>query len=1421
MRTRHHGRFSGLGAWGALAGGLLLATAAGPAWSASVYIEDSPAALELADEAQRLADAGNAGSAASVLQGISRSYANKLMPTDDGGYTDALLWVRQKIASDPALLRAYRNRFSPEAERALADAVAAGGDEAEVWAVWDRYAWTPAGLDAALRLAGQRIERGDAAGAAAALTPAAEHPDLPERAALYHELNAWAAALDGDMESASAELSALREAGHAAEADSLQLTFAGLPRVGDSVASDTPAADPPPLDRPLWQATIETPETPGTVVAQRAVDRRTGGSRIDLQPVATPRLLLFNDNVRAFALDRMSGRLTWVRHFEETGGEPELGENERQAVAAMNRVRGTGRVARDDRQVLLHRGNGYTVLGYTVPQLGRNRGMQVLATTLNCLDPDTGDVVWSLTPGDLDVGLARASFHGTPVARGGMVIVMARRGQASSFQDSYLFAVDAATGAFRWRRHLASTAGPKNRNQLAALSKMILDGQTVYFCDNLGAAAAVDALTGRVRWVRKLVEDGLNEQGRPFGVATPFSDTAHPTLCAAGLVLPLSVEKARGLLLDPDTGQILQRIASVSPIAEALELRPLPGGDLLAVGAKLARIDGQALTARWTYNPASAEPPRVAVQPDHLLVTAGLNRYEQVDLSNGEVVREHLLPWTGHLLVLDQKTWVVSAGQRVGSYLDWPIAFREMRRRASADPTAVEPGLSMARLALNANQSDAINEGINQAFSALLQLNADRDSEAWQAARSGVFREVLLLTEQRGQNDPAVIEGLFDRLAGITDSPAELVAYNLGRGEFLEDQQRLPEAADFYQAVLMDPRLAGELWTRNQATRRADLVAHQRLLGLVERHGREFYAPFDARAEQELGTLMLDPTTQVADLLALARRYPLAEVAAEATLAAADLQARSETHAGAATQYRRAFQLAVDDDLRRRAAGALAGYYEAQRRPDAAARWLEMVSRDHPALTPLRDGRPVTTDDWLGELRTQEAAAAAPRGVTMPLGKPRRFEGVLMPENPGTGAPASNPDALLMADGYEFKQLIYYRVGETEPRWRVDAPDPNLLLVSLGADNIILWSRTSQRLHGLDPASGEALWPAIPLGSLLADLGEGGLAQTRQANAGQIIELLEADLGPINQQPARRQAGGLAPRLAANDAVVCVVDRQGRAAGIDRYTGQVLWQTALPIDQFSNQIEVGPDVLAVAGLAAPRTEVQAGRVLMLDLVTGRQRFPVVEESEPVRWMGFTPDGDLVVLRRDQASLLDRRNGGTRWRIPLENVNGNVRAVVSGQTLFVHDHARVMSFTLADGQPRADANIPLRNLRVFADDGGLITLLPTNNVPDRCLALDADLNPRWQDAVVLEPKQFFSHALGPRHCFVSAKPEHNTKDQLLIFALERQTGRLAAEVVLEDLEPFPNPGAMRAMNGHLMVSGRGWVILVPGAAAGGE
>ncbi|MGW2156777.1 outer membrane protein assembly factor BamB family protein [Nonomuraea sp. NPDC001699] len=142
-----------------------------------------------------------------------------------------------------------------------------------------------------------------------------------------------------------------------------------------------------------------------------------------------------------------------------------------------------------------------------------------------------------------------AAIRTEPVVTGGVVY--------ASSADGTVSALDAATGAVRWRRQ---TGGPVGEDHVVAHG-------TVYAASRTGRLVALDAATGRPRWSRRI--------GDPVGLVVAagrlYLWTRHPAWSS----------KAELVALDAASGR---RLWSFEPAGDLLAPKPVSAGDVVLTG---------------------------------------------------------------------------------------------------------------------------------------------------------------------------------------------------------------------------------------------------------------------------------------------------------------------------------------------------------------------------------------------------------------------------------------------------------------------------------------------------------------------------------------------------------------------------------------------------------------------------------------------------------------------------------------------------------------------------------------------------------------------------------------------------------------------------------------------------------------------
>ena len=348
------------------------------AQSASVTIDDQPTTEQKLARINDLRRASRHDDAADLLQELIDGARFKLVAVDDGLYVDAELWARRELSRDPALLAAYRLRFTASAERALELAASdTSPTSTALREAYRRFGMTRPGLEAGLALSGLLLEAGDIRAAWALLEVLSRHPDKLDTHGRVTYLQGVCAALRGDREEADAMVSRLRQR-DAALAERLVLLQGSLdlPPAGAVGGLVDAGAAPQGLVAPLWETQVGL--QPGMT--------RSSFNGLNSLPVVMGEQVLINTGDQVISLDRASGQQQWA-YPEVLGRGPGFTMNMPTWI--------------DTRGVVVSRGHVFGVLGACRGGRGRGGGDVIPSNALVCLDPQTGTVVWSRPSGEI------------------------------------------------------------------------------------------------------------------------------------------------------------------------------------------------------------------------------------------------------------------------------------------------------------------------------------------------------------------------------------------------------------------------------------------------------------------------------------------------------------------------------------------------------------------------------------------------------------------------------------------------------------------------------------------------------------------------------------------------------------------------------------------------------------------------------------------------------------------------------------------------------------------------------------------------------------------------------------------------------------------------------------------------------------
>ncbi|MCC7389483.1 MAG: PQQ-binding-like beta-propeller repeat protein [Phycisphaerales bacterium] len=1277
-----------------------------------VFVDDSTLAADVLSGLPGLLASDNTGEAVRLLQRLLEEEGGRLVATPDN--PDLLEPVRARVhrvlLADARLLERYRTVEAEAGARLLAEGRADAVERSRLL--------TPPGFDAAVRVAAAHLAGARFESARITLEQLEDHPDRDDPARAGAAAAVWAQ-LAGYLAREPVVGAARRWADRAGSG------------VGPVGAVEWPASLRTPvysplagspgfalgelLDTPLCSAELRA----GQVMIEEAepVTRRSRSSEEFpfLFPLVSGDTVYATDGLWIGAWDRFTLTPRWRT-------KPRGADNEREQLEEMYAAnayrRNRSRDVEEPTAVALH---GRLLVAATgVVADGARQG----DPRLHALDAQTGRVLWSSYIDELDPRLDESSSRGPAVFEGDTAVVAVRKiSQSRRFASAFLVGIDLADGSAKWVS-LSGSAGWLAYGGRGQWSDWpTLHEGIVYRVDELGVICAVEAGTGRFRWVLRLpgVESRTASPRVPWGASQVIVD--------GDTLLALAPDRGELLRLDRHSGRILAR-RDTQPLG-------LPGyifeHDGLLVAVAPARTSAPARVATLPLALAESAPARISdpiaepgilgrvvASADALLVplSGGMGVLDLATLEprGGVALRApgNLIPVGKQLLTADNES--------LHSYLVWADAAAVLQARLDADPADLAAALSFAELAHRANHPEAMLAPIDAAMTAMA---ADPLGDQVAPAQARLFG--LLLTALRAALDgaeqqggglssqpqggglssqpeggglssqpeggglsspraddptaisPATLDGLTERMAMVALTPDQRATHLLMRSRVHEHLGRVAEAVADCQGVLADPSLAGAVWARGPSSVRAEIDALARLDRLLTEHGRGAYAPFEREADATLGAMA---DADAGALEAFARAYPRAPAALRAWLAGAEGRAEAAEslaldraldrglHAAAAM---RAVGISPDPvavgELLGRRLTALLG----ANRLDTAAELLLRSAADWPGVTITSAGVALDRGAMADTLRARaEARSRRPEIGDAPVGTPALLDGwVLMRALDRRDAFAARPGVMMLGPG--VVGLWSLDAGRPVAEWTAPTGVKPVLL-RFDPDRVLLLEPDDRggTLRALSPADGRELWSIERLGEVLA------LARGPAAVAGQ--ERFET--------PLDGEVSATDMLLALDEATLAVVSRAGRVAGIDLATGRVGWTVRTDCQQVSDA-SAGEGVVAIGGVGAPRTGDAAGEpvVVLLDLATGEEisRYAPGSggASGRVRWVHVALGSSRVVVGLSRGLVsLSLPDAQAEWALADMAVEQTDAAWPAGARLFVQSSLRELA--LVDG-----------------------------------------------------------------------------------------------------------------------------------------
>lgn len=900
---------------------------------APIFFDDSPAVDDAISRAQELASLGNLEEAAAVVQTLLEEEASRASKVEENRWVSLRARVHDMLIQTPDLLSAYRGRVSSIARAAV--------DARLLQYAYTHYLLSPAGLDAALRIAERAHEQAAFATASRVLSELESHPDLEGDALRAAALIATRVADFAGKQSAASPTPdhVLQEA-----AESMRDRWrarAGMEPVSDR---QVPALPDPELDLSPYDISPTLPDLPNILsrpivsaqlsfldddsrlqlfrdprASRRAARARNQALDQDAQlvwyasPTITPHVVLINDGVSIAALDRQTLEQRWrvsvqsVRGALSPGSTPGL----------------------DDLcTVIAHEGIAYAVSGLSLRREASDERVVV------AIDIESGSVLWRTTISVMgDEALFGSVLRGRPLVHEGVLVMSAVKQLTDQRLVSvYLVGLDVKTGERIWTTNAGSVGAARWSWDVSSVDHPTATGGVVFRADTVGSIIAVDIATGRILWARAHPLPATTRTRSSAG----FAENNAPVVIGQ-TVYVISPDRQSILALDRDTGEVLHE----APASTYGNPRYILRADDTLVFVRESGIviqpanDFASSRSRFRLGTPPLMRGRVFVAGDALIAPteAGvavipIDQERAIQISDSRVpdiqnavdpANSQSLPYTfyalerpGILAAYDNQLITVD-GSALHTYARWVDAEAFLAQRIQDAPDDADAAVAYVQLAAQAGAINAILPAVDRAIVALdanalgqrdvqprralfLVLLALTDPGVRLVASTGMPEAMPVATDV--QIPPSVREQMISRLARVSSTPEQRAAYQLAAARNAARSANANGAVELAWAVLDQPETAHAMLHVDGNTVRARqaaiAVGVQRVLAQGPAVLEEINTAARIGTQQALNEVQSPHT-----LLEIARSYPLSADAIQLYTRASTLFSDAGKHAHA------------------------------------------------------------------------------------------------------------------------------------------------------------------------------------------------------------------------------------------------------------------------------------------------------------------------------------------------------------------------------------------------------------------------------------------------------------------------------------------------------------------------------------------
>lgn len=1203
--------------------------------SAVVAVDDSPTGEQLLSQAEEQS-VNNPAEAARLMSRLLDEFGRKLVraPGQSDVFVDGRTRAERFLREHPRVLERFRAAQSGEAER-LAEV-------GEYQLLLETRLLTPAGIRAALRQVQRAIEAAEFAQARRLLDSIADHPDRaeidPALRATVTALTAWGL---GDGSAASAVIDELERASDPTLA---QLGGRLAATIRTPITASAPISNPldpaafgaiPPHPVLLWSEPLEQALAPrlaqsideGLISATGSEGATTNGRLLVSIPTIRGSLVLVNEGYAVRAYEAYSHLPRWY-----------------QIIGAPNAPRSD--LSAGDLEVVVATGD--RVLALSGHALGTERSG---GGRLVCLDIHTGRRLWEVMPDRLSEHseFREMFFYGAPTIVRNTVVLLGRKVTARLETVSSVIGINLESGAIEWMTPVGAAPGIRSAG-VRPYTTPAVDGESVFVSTGAGTTASLDAIDGRVRWIRR--------------DPVPIRDVQlelMPWEMGGAIVTP------RGVLALAPGGSQIQLLSTES--GTAVDTIPIGAGTTWGVVRYLLTDEGHTLifavgegitafsasdlrTPLWKFAGLPGDDSvgslmgragiRGRVQSGKLpdgrpaLIVPLLARALLLNGSDGTVVSS--IPCEGPANIVAHDGIIAAATNgSLELFMDSHRARQILLDAVQSQSQDADAAIGLIAFALQAQDAALLHTATAATAQTLDAVQGDADRR-WRLV------ELLARAATSGLLGPDASDALFASIVSALSDPSERAAALIAQGDWLANSGRIVQAIASWRAVLKNTEVAHA--TMVQLTQGADDLRQSGSDAAYGRLRALALAP-DAPPEATQSEQSAPANARTSELEVFASENPCTPQAAHAWNEGAKNRMSERKIAQGAGDAAAALSTALSTRDRAVVAEVL----------DRAITLLQSenleITKAQLCDLAVRAGFDVTLASQNGRTASQtlasSPAATLVAGTARPVAAEETHEseasvraqllhGVLAPTRDVGGSTAVDTRTYIVAD----RHLKCLATPTLAPEWTVALLGEMPFIIPL-VDGVVVIDQRDRETLGAEwiDGGGSQRWRIDDLAAAVV-----GIADPRVPSECLVL-------------------GG------RESLVVARPDGAVRAFNVS--DGLPRWERQRPLDEVTCA-DAGETLIALAG-GRSVSDAQTSWLVAMDIRTGDVIGEVpVPSDEPVRWIQILGAGELAfgTTRGVGRWQLYGTAAGLRWHAINPRLRGSVRCDSLGPFVVVAD-----------------------------------------------------------------------------------------------------------------------------------------------------